>query len=94
MSLHHTHVIKRPLLTEKNTFAMNEQGRYSFEVDRTATKPQIKAAVEKLYNVSVVGVNTSVTKAKDRRYRYGLVRGALTKKATVRLKDGQAIELF
>ncbi len=94
MSFDATHILKRPLLTEKNTFAMNEVGRYCFEVDRTATKPEIKAAVEKIYNVHVVGVNTSVTKAKDRRYKYGMIRGALTKKATVRLKQGETIELF
>ena len=88
------HIIKRPLLTEKNTWAMNEHGRYSFEVVRTATKPQIKDAIEKLYKVHVVGVNTSVTKSRDRRYKFGTLTGGLTKKATVRLKEGEQIELF
>ncbi|MGD9689397.1 MAG: 50S ribosomal protein L23 [Phycisphaerales bacterium] len=95
MSQHNPiYIIRRPLLTEKNTWAMNEQGRYSFEVLRTATKPQIKAAIEKLYKVHVEGVNTSVTKSRDRRYKFGMLRGDLTKKATVRLKEGETIELF
>ena len=88
------HIIRKPLLTEKNTWAMNEQGRYTFEVARTATKTQIKNAVESLYKVHVVGINTSVKKDRDRRLKYGPVPGALSKKATVRLKDGEQIELF
>ena len=88
------HIIKRPLLTEKSTFAMNEQGRYAFEVDRTATKTDIKRAVESLYKVHVVKVNTQVHRARNRRLRYGWVRGQVTKKATVRLKEGEQIELF
>ncbi len=94
MSVDHIHIIKRPLLTEKNTWAMNEQGRYCFEVLRTATKDEIKSAIETLYKVHVVGINTTTTKARDRRYRVGLVRGKLTKKATVRLAEGEQIELF
>lgn len=94
MTVNAIHIIKRPLLTEKNTWAMNEQGRYCFEVTRTATKTEIKAAIESLYKVHVVGVNTSTTKARDRRYKVGLVRGKLTKKATVRLREGEQIELF
>lgn len=88
------HIIRRPLLTEKNTWAMNEQRRYTFEVARTATKTDIKNAIEKLYKVNVEGINTSVTKSRDRRYKFGLLRGDLTKKATVRIKEGQTIELF
>lgn len=88
------YLIKRPLLTEKNTWAMNEQSRYCFEVARTATKPEIKHAIEKLYKVHVVAVNTSVTKSRDRRYKYGMIPGTLTKKATIRLREGEQIELF
>ncbi len=88
------YVIKKPLLTEKNTFAMNEQSRYSFLVDRRASKTQIKAAVESLYGVKVAGVNTQVRKGKTRRLRYGVVDEPTTKKATVRLQEGQKIELF
>lgn len=88
-----TYIIKRPVLTEKSTAAMQEN-TYTFEVDRRASKDEIKAAVEDLYGVKVLGVRTSVHKARRRRYRYGVVDGKKTKKAMVSLPEGQAIELF
>lgn len=88
-----TYVIKKPLLTEKSTIASNEQGRYSFQVDLRASKDDIKKAVESLYKVKVVKVNTQVRKARDRMYRYGKVDGKITKLAHVRLAEGQTIEL-
>lgn len=87
------YVIKKPLLTEKSTSAM-ELNRYTFEVDRRATKDDVKAAIEKLYNVKVEGVTTQVRKGKLRRMRYGYVHEKVSKKATVRLKEGDRIELF
>ena len=87
-------VIKQPILTEKSTFAMNEKGQYSFLVDPRATKDQIKKAIQDLYKVKVVGVTTQVRKGKFRRMRTGLTQEPLSKKATVRLAEGQAIELF
>ena len=89
-----TYVIKKPMLTEKSTFAMNEEARYTFLVDRTASKDQIKRAVESLYGVKVVGVTTQVRKGKERRLKYGWVTEKVSKKATVRLAEGQTIELF
>jgi large subunit ribosomal protein L23 len=89
-----TYVIKRPVMTEKATLQSSELGRYAFVVDRKATKRDIKAAVEKLYNVSVVKVNTMVHKARLRPTRLGIIGGQETKKAIVRLKDGDKIELF
>ena len=88
------YVIKQPILTEKSTFGMNERGQYSFLVDRTATKDQIKAAIQEIYKVKVVGVSTQVRKGKFRRLKYGLTQESTTKKAIVRLAEGQAIELF
>jgi large subunit ribosomal protein L23 len=88
------YVIKKPLVTEKSTFAMNERGQYAFEVDPRATKDDIKKAVEQLYKVKVVGVNTQNRKGKQRRLKYGLVTEPTTKKATVRLAEGQTIEMF
>lgn len=87
-------IVKKPVLTEKTTWSMNEQGRYCFEVDRDATKPEIKRAVEDIYSVHVVSIQTVVKKGRDRRNRYGIVKGKLVKKATVRLRDGERIELF
>jgi large subunit ribosomal protein L23 len=88
-----THVLKKPLLTEKSTIASNELGRYAFIVDIRATKVDVKAAVESIYKVSVVKVNTQIRKAPDRRIKSGLAAGKLTKYAIVRLREGQTIEL-
>lgn len=89
-----TYVIKKPLVTEKSTWASNEQARFAFLVDRTASKDEIKRAIESLYKVKVVAVNTQVRKGKERRLKYGWVQENETKKATVRLAEGQTIELF
>lgn len=88
------YVIKKPLISEKATYGMNEEKRYTFLVDRTATKDAIKSAVEQLYKVRVVGVNTQVRKGKERRLKYGLVVEPSTKKAVVRLHPEDQIELF
>lgn len=93
-NIDNTYVIQRPLLTEKGTYGMNEQGRYTFLVDRRATKEEIKTAVEAIYKVKVVGVNTQVRKGKTRRFRQGEFAVGESKKATIRLRDGDKIELF
>lgn len=90
----HTYVIKRPVMTEKATMQATEQGWYSFVVDTKATKRDIRAAVESLYKVNVVKVNTMVHKSKQRATRFGVMGGDLTKKAMIKLKEGDKIELF
>ncbi|MBX3375448.1 MAG: 50S ribosomal protein L23 [Phycisphaeraceae bacterium] len=92
--MHDIHIIKQPILTEKSTFAMNEQKKYSFLVAREASKDQIKQAVERLYKVRVTGVNTQNRKGKAKRMRYGVVQEPTTKKATVTLHADDVIELF
>lgn len=87
-------VIKRPLITEKGTWGMNEQNRYAFIVNPRATKVEIKRAVEELYNVKVDRVNTQVRKGEHRRYKYGIRQESTQKLATVRLAEGNTIELF
>ena len=87
-------VIKRPMVTEKGTYVMNEQGRYTFEVDPRASKNDIQAAVESLYKVKVVKVNTLTRRGKFRRMKFGLTQMSCTKTAIVRLKKGDAIDLF
>ncbi|MCB1281977.1 MAG: 50S ribosomal protein L23 [Salinibacterium sp.] len=89
-----TYIIKKPLLTEKTTEAMNSHGQYAFEVDRRADKPSIKAAIESLYGVRVLGVNTVITEGAHRRMKYGVVGPKKTKKALVRLHPDDTIELF
>lgn len=92
--MHATQIIKKPILTEKSTFGMGELNTYTFLVDRTATKDDIKAAIESIYNVKVAGVRTQMRKGKLRRLKYGYQQEKPTKKALVRLAEGQAIELI
>ncbi|MBY0261042.1 MAG: 50S ribosomal protein L23 [Phycisphaerales bacterium] len=87
-------IIRKPVVTEKGTFAMNEYNRYSFEVDPRADKNQIKAAIETLYKVKVEAVNTMTRRGKFRQMKHGRVQMPCYKYAHVTLKDGQAIELF
>ncbi len=89
-----TNIIKKPLITEKTTWESEARNRYAFEVDMRAKKPQIKAAVEKLYKVRVVSVATQVRKGKHFRTRFGPAKASNWKKATVHLHDEDRIELF
>jgi large subunit ribosomal protein L23 len=86
-------VIRRPLITEKATQAI-ELNQYTFEVDHRAAKPDIKAAVEELFNVKVVGVSTMNPPRRTRRVGRFAGKRAQVKKAVVRLADGDAIQLF
>jgi large subunit ribosomal protein L23 len=89
-----THVLKKPLVTEKTTTDMGERNRYGFVVDRRATKTDIKRAVEATYSVKVEAVSTMLSKGGSRRLRYGWVNEGVTKKAIVRLREGDTIDLF
>jgi large subunit ribosomal protein L23 len=71
-----------------------ENGQVSFVVAMTATKPEIKAAVEMLFNVTVTAVNTSVLKGKTKMFRGRKGRRNDIKKAIVTLADGQAIDMM
>ena len=88
------YIIRKPLVTEKGTFAMNEQNRYTFEVDPKATKDDIKGAIETLYKVKVAKVNTLKRRGKFRRMKHGLTQMPTTKTAIVKLQEGSTIELF
>ncbi len=86
-------VIRRPLITEKATRAL-ELNHYTFEVDHRASKPDIKAAVESLFDVKVVGISTMNPPRRTRRVGRFAGRRAQIKKAVVRLAEGNAIQLF
>ncbi|MFO8238411.1 MAG: 50S ribosomal protein L23 [Prochlorococcaceae cyanobacterium] len=86
-------VIRRPLITEKATQAL-ELNQYTFEVDHRAAKPDIKAAVEELFDVKVVGVSTMNPPRRTRRVGRFAGKRAQVKKAVVRLAEGDAIQLF
>ncbi|MGB2072692.1 MAG: 50S ribosomal protein L23 [Candidatus Puniceispirillaceae bacterium] len=85
--------ILRPIITEKATMA-NERGQITFAVAITATKPQIKAAVEMLFNVKVTAVNTIVQKGKAKTFKGRPGRRSDMKKAMVTLAEGQNIDLM
>ena len=91
-------VLRRPVETEKSRHQSGKLHQYVFEVARKATKPQIKKAVQTLFDVEVERVNVIVSPAKrGRRGKYGrrmVVRGAEYKKAIVTVRADQTIDLF
>jgi large subunit ribosomal protein L23 len=90
-----TEIILRPLVTEKSTAQSNGRlNTYAFEVADAASKPQIREAVEKLYNVKVLDVRTLVRKGKPRRTKTGYKTTGDYKRAVVKLAEGSKIELF
>jgi large subunit ribosomal protein L23 len=80
-------------VTEKATLLL-EQNKYTFEVVLKATKPEIKAAIEDLFNVKVIGVNTQRPPRKKKRVGKFLGYKAQYKRAVVTLKEGDSITLF
>lgn len=85
-------VIISPSITEKSTL-VSEHNQVVFNVRRTATKPQIQAAVEQLFNVKVKAVNTLNRKGKIKRFKGVLGKRSDTKKAIVTLAEGQSIDV-
>lgn len=86
-------IIIRPVITER-AFDMQELGRYTFEVAKTASKIEIAKAVEEIFDVHVKKVNTVNVKSKPKRVRYQTGRTRTWKKAIVTLAEGETIELF
>lgn len=85
-------IVRAPLITEKATL-LSERNQVVFKVSLSATKPQIKAAVEKLFDVKVLAVNTLVQKGKTKRVKGRPGRRSDIKKAYVKLAEGQSIDL-
>ena len=88
----HYDVILAPHITEKSTLA-SENNAVVFKVANDATKPQIRDAVEALFDVKVAGVNTIVTKGKVKRWKGKPYKRNDVKKAIVTLKDGDSIDV-
>ena len=86
-------VIIRPIISERS-YDLMEQGKYTFEVAKTARKEEIADAVEKIFNVHVTKVNTMNVRGKMKRVRYqdGMTRS--WKKAVVTVAEGESIEIF
>lgn len=85
-------IVRTPLITEKAT-AMSEKNQVAFKVAISATKPEIKVAVEALFGVKVVSVNTLVQKGKTKRFKGRPGQRSDIKKAFVQLAEGQSIDL-
>jgi large subunit ribosomal protein L23 len=88
----HYDTIVAPVITEKATIA-SENNQFVFKVRRDATKPQIKAAVEKLFDVKVAAVNTVLRKGKNKVFRGVRGKQQDVKKAVVTLADGYRIDV-
>jgi large subunit ribosomal protein L23 len=86
-------VLLAPVVSEKS-YALLDQNKYTFLVDPSANKTEIKIAVEKVFKVQVTGVNTINRVGKKRRTRYGTGRRPDTKRAIVTVADGDRIDLF
>ena len=88
----HYDTILSPVITEKDTL-LTEQNKVVFQVAKDATKDEIAAAVEELFKVRVIKVNTLITKGKTKRFRGILGQRSDVKKAIVTLQAGQTIDI-
>ena len=91
-------ILKKPILTEKASALTEKLNRFSFKVEHRANKLQIKTAIEQMYGVSIVAINTMVVsgKTKNRQTKAGLVSGRTPKykKAIVTMKEGEVIDFY
>ena len=88
----HYDVVLSPHITEKTTL-LSENNAVVFKVAGTASKPEIKAAIEALFNVKVLGVNTIVTKGKTKRWKGKPYQRSDSKKAIITLAEGNSIDI-
>lgn len=92
VDIRHYDVVLAPHITEKSTL-VSEQNAVVFKVAKDASKPEIKAAVEALFDVKVTGVNTIVVKGKTKRWKGEAYKRTDIKKAIVTLAEGQSIDV-
>ena len=92
VDIRHYDVVLKPHITEKTTL-LSEHNAVVFQVAGDASKPEIKAAVEALFNVNVTGVNTIVSKGKTKRWKGTPYKRSDVKKAIVTLAEGQSIDV-
>lgn len=89
-----TQIIKRPVITEKSNRIKEAENKVTFEVDCKATKPEIKKAIEQLFKVKVLSVNTTKLPGKNKRFGMNQYKSSPRKKAVATLKPGERIEFF
>lgn len=87
-------IIVRPVITEKTTDVQYEHNQYTFEVALDANKAEIRQAVERLFDVHVEKVRTSIQRGKWRRRGFQYGKRPNWKKAVVTVADGETIEIF
>lgn len=87
-------IIRRPVITEKSALAQQYHNAHVFEVVRSASKQQIRQAVEKLFSVKVLSVRTIVMPRKWKRYGRNVGHTKLWKKAIIKLAEGQTIDVL
>lgn len=87
-------VIRAPLVTEKAELARESHDTYTFEVDMRASKDDVRAALKKFFGVDAIDVRTAIVRGKIKRVGQTFGRRPNWKKAIVKLKEGQSIELF
>ena len=93
VQIKHFDIIRHPVNTEQSTMLQGQQNAYTFVVDKRATKPEIKEAVENVFGVKVLSVNTLIRKGKVKVFKGRLGKRADEKKAIVRLAPGEKIDL-
>ena len=87
-------IIIRPIITERSFDQIEDENRYTFEVAKGTNKIEIAKAVQQIFGVRVVKVNTMNVKAKPKRVRYNLGYTRTWKKAIVKLAEGDSIDLY
>jgi large subunit ribosomal protein L23 len=87
-------IVKKPLVTEKGTVMLSEGNRVTFKVHLDANKIEIRDAVQKIFSVTVLQVNTQVVLGKRKRFGKAMGQTKSWKKAMVQLKEGDKIEIF
>lgn len=86
-------ILLAPVVSEKS-YGLLDEGKYTFLVDPRSNKTEIRLAVEKVFGVKVLSVNTINRAGKTRRTRFGMGRRKDTKRAIVTLRDGDTIDIF
>ena len=94
MAVNHYSILEKPLITEKSTMMQEHGNRVMFQVKRSANKLQIKEAVQNIFNVTVLDVNTLNVKPKTQRFGRHQGQTKAWKKAIVLLKEGDRIDFF
>ena len=87
-------IVQRPLVTERSMTLRDDEGKYAFRVHPQATKPEIRKAIEELFDVKVVSVTTMNVLGKNKRMGRFVGRRPAWKKAIVKVAEGQKIEIY